>query len=237
MPPKKDLEGPTYRELAATAKASVRTVVARDPRGVPVEFALKEDLLPIVKKAGLDTRDLTWTSGGRAASGSMADADKARRRAAAGKRAATLAVMGAVVAAAEKKVPGVNVWPFLAKLLQGLVGHDAGLEILKRRGIDTKRATGVYSDAVDAKFRKLLGGMNESQARGLAIELAASSGTFSFGEWAGKDLSQALKAAAAFYGVNVAKISGTARSALRAEKKTKRAKAPKKGARKCAPRA
>jgi ParB/RepB/Spo0J family partition protein len=222
-----DVDGPTYRQLAAEAAKPMRVVVARDARGQVRELGFKEDLLPIVKKGGFDTRELQPPARGSHSSGNP---DKARREAAAGKRAATYAVVGAMVAAAEKKVPGSNVWPFLAKLLIDLVGHDAGLETLKRRGVDTKRASGTYSDAVEGKLRKLLAGMTDHQARGLAMELAASRGTFSFGEWAGKDLSPALKAAATFYGVDAGKIGKAARAERVAEKRAK--KAAKKGGKK-----
>ncbi len=219
-----DDNAPTYREV--TKGQELPVTVAVDRHGKVHELVRREVLAAAVKKAGIKDTALA-----RPAHRSGREDEKARKQAGQRKRVATLAVMGAIVAAAVKKVPGTNMWPFLAKLLINMVGHDAGMEILKRRGIDTTRASGTYSDAVESKLRKLLEGMKDDEARGLVVEIAASQGTFSFGPWSTKDLSPSLRTAASFYHVDATKIGkaavAEAAAAKKAKKTAKRAKGRK----------
>ena len=217
-----DPKNRTYREL--TKGADLEVTLAKDKSGevhelVPRAAATK--VLP--KKAAADRRSDAGNGS------SFRNEAKKRQQAAERKRVRTLAVLAAVVDAAEKKLDAATFWPFLADLTIRAAGADALREVTKRRGIEVpKPKPGSYSnDGNEKALRKALDAMPSVQARGLAVELALSHGTFHFGEYGGGELGRSLTAAAEYYRVNVEKV-GKAAVVAANEKKAARKKPSKK---------
>ena len=145
------------------------------------------------------------------------------------------ALLGAVVQAAEKHVPGATFWPLLAELVleSDAAGYDAVEQIIARRGIVVDKPAKVkrWAVGVDPEkeaLKQALADMTEAQARGLAMELVIAS-DFTFGHGghrAPKDaLGKSLERAASFYKVDVRKVTAAALVAAKAAEKAKAAEA------------
>jgi len=212
----KNYDDPKYRTNRSIIKGSKAEVtLAKDDDGNVHELVSRAAVTNLLPKSA------------KAESSSMSDEDKKRRQAAARKRVRTCAVMGAVVAAAEKKVEGHAFWTFLADVLLDNVDHDDASEICKRRGIDVDKKR--YRQP-DAALKTAFAKMTVEQAKGLAIELAAAPGSYRFSSWGSKELGTKLVAAAEHYKVDAKKIGDAAIAEAKASKP-----APKKPAKKATP--
>lgn len=201
-------EDPKHRTWRALLKGEdLALTVAVDAKGELHELVPRSAVAKLVKSARKD---------------SGLDKEDAKRRAdAKRKRIRTLAVLEVVVAKAEAKEPGKGsgFWHLMAALLHRAAGADSHLEIAKRRGLAGEKTANRSAYIEHGKaIVKALKAMGEAEARGLALEYAASAGGFSFGPYSGKELGAGLVAAAKFYRVDVAKIGA---AALEARKKAK----------------
>lgn len=219
-----DSKGRKYSTLLKSAGASVETSIAVDSRGEVHELARRTEVVAALKPV------LKMSASSSTSSAAQRDDNKKRKQAAARKRVKTLAVVAAIVEKAEKKVEGTDFWTFLAELLIPVAECDALNEIAKRRGLvdasKERKAASPYGygrTGPENKLKKALAEMTHVHAKGLAIELAASTAGFRFGPYAGEDLGKGLKAAAAFYKVDIAKVGAAALAAAKAAEKVKKA--------------
>lgn len=214
-------EDAKHRKYSAILKgADLPLTVAVDEDGTLFKLVDKGAVARAMRAAG--AKGLSANSVGR---GPSAADDKKRREAAKRKRAVTMAILGQVVAKAEQSVDvEATFWPFLAEVLVSMCSHDAAGEIIKRRNLDVKkegaRPSGYrdYEKALLAAVRAAA----PTAAKGLALELAISRATFSFGPYGSEGLGAGLLAAAKYFKVDAAKVSEKVRGELKAAKKTKR---------------
>jgi len=207
-------EDPKHRNYGALLKgAELPLVVAVDQAGDLVRLAPKDAAAKALRAAGL--------KGARATGSSMSADEKKRREAGKRKRLVTMALLEQLVARAEAATPK-GFWKMLAEVLVPLLGHDAKVEILVRRGLGERAPS--WKSNPEKPLLSAIGGMTEEMARGFVVEAAASNGAFAFGPWAGAELGRGLTRAAAFYKVDVAAIRTKALAAAKSAKNTKKDK-------------
>lgn len=208
-------DGPvkTHRQRLKGAEIAVTLVVDRE--GDLVELAGRKAYDAIANKGKKE----------RASSGGETYAEQQRKQKAAVmlKRVSTLAVVGRIVEAAEKRSPNAGdvFWPILAELLIAQSDHDPGVEILKRRGTPPEKARGIYDHR--GLLKKQLKAMTHDQARGLVVELALGRG-MAFHTYGSTTVDPKILEAAKYYRLDGTAISTKARTEYQAAKKAKKAK-------------
>lgn len=198
-------KGRTYR--AQLKGADLETTLAVDSRGDVRELVKRADAAKVVKHLG------------EKKGASMSEDEKKGRENAKKKKVVTREVLAAIVAKAEKAEPTKAFWGMLCRLLALLAHNDAVVGVLQRRDVIEKRKMGADNrQSLRAYIEKL----PPDEARGLAVELAASFGAFDFSPYNMDPLGKGLQIAASYYSVDVAKARAKALEALKAKKATKK---------------
>jgi len=149
---------------ALLGKAKVPVVVARDENGRIHELVAKADFAK--------------ATGGKAKPEARpADAAAKRARARAAKeRAAFEEGLAVIVATAERREPTEAFWRALARGFIRAAWADSRKQICARRGIEVPKASSAsYSDGPQQALLATAAKMTAAQARGLCVELAATS--------------------------------------------------------------
>jgi ParB/RepB/Spo0J family partition protein len=209
-------KSPSYRELLKGKDVPTATAVRDDGR---ISTLVKRSELAKHVKTPKAKEDASVTSYNKDA--------KKRKESSARKKVATLALLEAVVAKAEKTDPTKGFWPFLARLLIRMSTVDQRAGIAKRRGLLEKRDAKRPGTDTEHRLRAHLEQLPPEGARALVVELAASQGAFAFGDWAGTELGEGLLEAVAFYKVDKERVKSAALDALKENKAEKKAKSAK----------
>lgn len=218
----------TYRQLLKGAV--IDSVAAKAPDSTVHQLADKGAVAKLVRAAGV--KGLRATDVGRSTA-SKSDAERRAKEMAKQRlrRATTIALIGQLVAAAEKKAATVETWRMLA--LGTLRGnhHDTNVEMVKRRGLTAEREKRTKNGVMPPKDKvlaELVAKMSEEQLRGFIVEAIATRGAFfSYSE----GLGESIKAACAFYKIDVDKVRTEAKAAVKKPKPAKTTRMSAKAAR------
>lgn len=210
-------KGETFKKLLG--KHAPPATVAIDPKsGTLVELYAKKDLDTALRAAGKKVHRASSGGSGRSAK----DARAARVQ-----TACRNAVLGALVASAEKSPSSAEWWAALASAAIQRAWHDTLKEVVARRGLEVDRSKQGMDEALLALVRKNSAGVN----RGLLLEVMLTPAyphDHGYGYSGGTAL---LDAACKALEVNRKAVEKAATKQLEAKAKpAKKAPAKKKGA-------
>ncbi len=164
----KNYDDPKQRtNKALIGKSDVSIVVARDGHGVIRELVRKDDFRKAVKGSGLRTPDKTRST--------MSVAAKKERDAAAKRLEVFRLAVGELVAAADRRDPTETFWRALARgFVRGALS-DTRREVCHRREIEMPKGHPSQSEGPLKALLAAAAEMTAGEARGLCVELAATS--------------------------------------------------------------